>query len=93
MSKAYQGPFEYDPWSQMITYPKTPHMVGQFGWPFCEHGSDNVLIVRGWGGLHTTFGETQGAMIQDAMGRRIAELLNTHGIGDEVRELIKEKAR
>jgi len=89
MTDTYQGPFEYDPYSQMIECKTNPHIVGQVDWVGKKPEETTLMLIRGWGGLHSTFGMAQGALIQDAFGRRVAELLNTHGVGDEVTELMK----
>lgn len=88
VTETYKGPFEYDPWSQSIECPNNPHLIAQFDSEMKDPNSTRVLSIRGWGGLHTTFGQTQGAKIQDAFGKRVAELLNEHGVGDEVTQLI-----
>jgi len=84
---AYKGKFEYDPWTGWITSDKNPFCVADD----IKHSFDKEehwLRIRGWGGLHTVLGEHVGAKVQDAFGRRVAELLNTYGVGDEVKSLI-----
>lgn len=82
--KFYKAPFTYDPYSQTIICKSTPNMVAQID-------DDSVLLIRGWGGLHTTLGEELGAKVQDAFGRRVCELLNEHGIGNDVEQFFTKE--
>lgn len=82
----YAGSFQYEPWSQKILVASTPHQVADILWK--EKNDPALLLVRGWGGLSKALGNKQAAAAQDAFGRRVAELLNTQGLGEELKGLL-----
>ncbi len=85
-SNIYTGQFRYDDWSQMIFVESAPHLVAQLEEEDAAAGA--LLLMRGWGGLHTILGQHTALKVQDAFGRRVAELLNNYGLGDELMGLL-----
>jgi hypothetical protein len=85
MAKLYNPPFVYDDGTQTIYCDGTPHQVMDVDNLIMEEEDGAALaMIRGWGGLRKAYGEHTAALVQDAFGRRVAQLLNEHGVGEEV---------
>ena len=91
MSKIYNPPFVYDPYSGWIECKGDPDVVAQRSKALLLKEETGLLLIRGWGGLCNRLGQRKAAMVQDAFGRRVAQLLNEHGVGEEVVAAMKGK--